>query len=898
VSNLIPQHDMNASATNVFGVPVECKCPFDVQLQGNNVFLMPNYNEPTAGQTGTISVAKTNVNTARFGELWRAYWNVMVDQSTTMTSGSPSGTPFAATAEAPEVLLYKGNHFDASRQPNFGAGEEHPQQMFRSSLRDPRGGGSGVVYFTPDQQLLLRAALAAVNTEDLRDADNVPTRRDIRLSVSNSGGSPISAIVSVYGVEAQPYITEVYVNTETRDDPIASTLPNPKGYIAIELYNPYPFDIDISGWGLAVLDRRGAGDPPTGNYANTFGTQFTSGLPGQRGLSYFYIHNGTPTPVGLALTPPTPIPPGTVVPANGYLVLDNYNPNPVAGEEAAQTLPVSIAGTRVYIQNLHWVIHDEEMGSAENGGFGAANHIERRGGELVILRPLGSAPPLLSDANTVPIDSFDFTGLYSAAKYGSLGTRSYRAWHYIRSNSTGTAPNWKFVYPGRYQGDSTTNRSQGIVEREWPDGTVVVGDPDPSAVKLGAADMDAAATYVTRHTIQLNAAGFPGPHPIATAGTAPNVHPYGAFARNADILQVTFIGSYRVGFADPVDLNMSVLEVNPVTMDSCFGNDSDPQNDDQASDTIVQSREQVGRFAPIRDRTATSLYDDLNPDGDFNRDSTNGGNKWRYRWAIDLFDYLTVNSPGNDYLPDVPTNQQTPYTPQREPVDNDGDVTVGDIDTTTPTTTQGPGVEDAVPVQGLINVNTAPWRVIGALPFLPAGDTYGFAPGATPGSGTWTPSSPDGEEDNITLAKQIVAWRDGRPGPGGWPAQGPFRSAFDFYRVPAFVDLQEKLVTATAGTGGPDDADGDFTPYNAGSAAVDPVRYDFEEQFLLLNRVSNLVTTRSDSFTVYILVQGWRNVGTPTPEVVAQRRVAFIQDRTTVRPESPALPPPVNVPNE
>lgn len=54
--------------------------------------------------------------------------------------------------------------------------------------------------------------------------------------------------------------------------------------------------------------------------------------------------------------------------------------------------------------------------------------------------------------------------------------------------------------------------------------------------------------------------------------------------------------------------------------------------------------------------------------------------------------------------------------------------------------------------------------------------------------------------------------------------------------------------------------------------------------FLALNRISNLITTRSDSFTVYVLVQGWRNAGTANPELVVQRRVMFIADRSSVHP--------------
>jgi hypothetical protein len=59
----------------------------------------------------------------------------------------------------------------------------------------------------------------------------------------------------------------------------------------------------------------------------------------------------------------------------------------------------------------------------------------------------------------------------------------------------------------------------------------------------------------------------------------------------------------------------------------------------------------------------------------------------------------------------------------------------------------------------------------------------------------------------------------------------------------------------------------------------------------MLTRISNLITTRSDSFTVYIVVQGWRNAGTATPELVVQRRAAMIIDRSNVTGVSGAADP-------
>ena len=57
---------------------------------------------------------------------------------------------------------------------------------------------------------------------------------------------------------------------------------------------------------------------------------------------------------------------------------------------------------------------------------------------------------------------------------------------------------------------------------------------------------------------------------------------------------------------------------------------------------------------------------------------------------------------------------------------------------------------------------------------------------------------------------------------------------------------------------------------------------DSEGRYLMMTRVSNLLTTRSDTYTVYVEVQGWRGVGSTTPELVVQRRRAFIADRNAL----------------
>jgi hypothetical protein len=75
-------------------------------------------------------------------------------------------------------------------------------------------------------------------------------------------------------------------------------------------------------------------------------------------------------------------------------------------------------------------------------------------------------------------------------------------------------------------------------------------------------------------------------------------------------------------------------------------------------------------------------------------------------------------------------------------------------------------------------------------------------------------------------------------------------------------------------------------------------RFDFAEQSLLLNRVSNLVTTRSDMFTVYLLLEGWENAGTEKAALRVSRRAAFFLDRSQVTPDRIELKAPVPIPTE
>ena len=69
--------------------------------------------------------------------------------------------------------------------------------------------------------------------------------------------------------------------------------------------------------------------------------------------------------------------------------------------------------------------------------------------------------------------------------------------------------------------------------------------------------------------------------------------------------------------------------------------------------------ENIGRFCPIlpqdlidRGVTASTANDYL-----YNLNAAQAAAAWRYHWAMDLFDYLTTQSPPDDYFPNVDPNR-------------------------------------------------------------------------------------------------------------------------------------------------------------------------------------------------------------------------------------------------
>jgi hypothetical protein len=555
----------------------------------------------------------------------------------------------------------------------------------------------------------------------------------------------------------------------------------------------------------------------------------------------------------------------------------------------------------------------------------------------------------------VPVDAYDFTGLNTLP---ATANPTPTEWYYVRPNDPLNGKSWHFVYPGHYvvspgappaavprlvdgtwssdiptlgAGLGTALTAAGVVASTVPFGTpTLTGKPGYRDIPLPMNSLDSAGPNIQR---------------ASSSGTAATAFPYGGFARNGDMLQVPFIGAYRLAIEDPVGSGtgtLAVLEMNPVTMDSALAlGYSQGISFQEPSEIILQPAvpanpqlgladplfnsslppvpvENVGRFCPITPidmNLITPTAPAVLPDDLFTAPSGVIPNQWLYHFSTRLFDYLTVQSPQQDYMPEVDPSFQDPdvdtllgtsyggfqkYSPP-------GAGVVVDV----PNVTGGPvitkGVYNAQPfnprnateetasIQGLVNINTASWVVLASVPWVPP-DYPNF---------NGTVSGTTRRDVNMDIGLSIAFYRDVNDGSGR--GHGPFRSIFELANVPILPivpgpTLPTNPLPLPPGTGpyfrfmlDTPGHNAPAVPYNQSQGNLSPayandfVLGSFKSQFMMMNRVSNLVTTRSDSFTAYILVQGWRDADTSSATLVVQRRAAFIIDRSKLLPGGAGL---------
>ncbi|MBN1765616.1 MAG: hypothetical protein JW860_10190 [Sedimentisphaerales bacterium] len=274
-----------------------------------------------------------------------------------------------------------------------------------------------------------------------------------------------------------------------------------------------------------------------------------------------------------------------------------------------------------------------------------------------------------------------------------------------------------------------------------------------------------------------------------------------------------------------------------------------------------------------------------------------------------LLRYFTTFTPFNDGIDNDGNGKSD--NPAKDEVDNDED---GDIDAADPDETDPKSEfleKNELAVAGRININTAPWYVIAQLP--------------------WMADPIAKEKDMYKLAQAVVGYRDRLPvipkivdysrvyDYSKWQEKpdatdsdevdrnktrkygmglGNSSSNNDVREDPGFANIGE-LVNVTHASGGTGtsskqmdwydirrwgkNVDSSDVPINDNAIGsgnpgpfynTDTVANDLWERDIFFQRVSNLATVRSDTFTAYILVR----VGMSGP----QKRMIAIFDRTNV----------------
>jgi hypothetical protein len=733
-------------------------------------------------------------------------------------------------------------------------------------------------------QTFISANAVPIPPLPIQHAPTIPSVPGSAPTTQPGGGattqpSQIQLSAMVYGTARNPYITEVYADND-RSLPYA--------YVAVELYNPYNTEIPLTNWRLATLPRQGNSSTGLTLSPLPSTTAWTTNPPTIAAHGFLtLVSNGTPPtqytsgPSGVMETTP-----------------------PSAGQEPSSQIMVLPDLGSALDSELFLVRPRQANGNLTNDPNGTYNEM------------VNGQPTVPNVPDLVPVDSYDLTGIFypSDAAGTPNSSNPAREWHYVRPNDPNAQKNWHFVYPGPYTPTTTGSANPCLTATQvGPPGTLLT-----TAGLTTFGENDASGNYQDV-PLQIDNDQCPGPNPSAAAN---NLFPFGEFARNGDILHVTYIGSYRIQSSTipSGSTAATVYELNPVTIDATYAKAQDPTQD------LVIPGENIGRFTPIYvPSNSTSTTPSTVGTNDYSSVSTD----WTpYHFTTQLFDYVTTispvdwtpnaltpawqsvniagNIPDSAYLPNVDPGLAYPLTSPPTPAYPG---TAPQAVTTMRNSAQNPTspTNDTVPLEGLININTAPWPVLATLPMV------------------------DTQVDNTNLAKAIAYFRDVDDGTGTSGAlhpHGPFKSIWELNEVavntPSINGGTPMVPAGDPNFGGPQGISGkaisflqtlgsyNTNNYNPATTAgsneagdispqpsVAPSNYvynDFESQNLALTRISNLITTRSDLYTVYVLVQGWRNVGTASPSLVVQRRAAFLADRNGIT-DTNKLMTITNIPN-
>ena len=993
-------------------------------------------------------------------QLWRAYWSAMTQNMVNGASSIVTGTadkflfdvgvpPTAPTGEfnynGAEVLLdpYRKT-YDAFQPPD----RYHSIAVDRSPLAP--GETRPLERLTERQMVLIRSALAACNTIDLRDNDNDITAMTVDLglaaqlypgdpltgtpAVTESTGPRDELYARVYGTEKQLVISAVVI-----DDPDGGTTPDAGTYVGVEIFNPTDEPIVLDGYRLVVVNRGDTPPPPGGaaiadgaikidddggTLINPDDTKLTvTGTPAGTTLApggFIVIDNATALPAGVTFTPIL-TPPTAYIDPNDPAYPTTPDPQPAAlppqriagrpmpflkqlqGRDNASHLNRELVLLRT--RRADGVEYNEDIPTAASSAMELSTTFRR---PRMNEQTNNTTDPVAYLSTLVPVDAVDCRSLDVTVvppphqdpgpSAPPAGGQPQRYW-YMRMTApparfTADADAWKIFYagknydlrPGRVStlpGAAATTAETGNPRQPFPTANL---DPAewawrryPDALTGYTIGQAVGELGVYRHldpalpapppgmprpflapTIPIqNAKPFtkfkmtqPAPAPPDTvsqyapvAGEVdhpPFQYPYGSpFARNADVLQVPFIGTYKIyrvriqgprsagsppvpGFtfvaenspSDPAPTR-ALYEFVPITMDAV--NVAPDQNE---FTSVTNPNPSVGRFD-----SRTNIWP-------------------RNDWAADLFEYVTARQSGGEDLafPDIPNaatptatayfnNPLSPATDQDGPIlsinDNPNAVVgptsnltahvpwidfrgdTGSPQTRTPTASKSRGgdaplAKDATAsgsqlIEGVMNLNTMPPVVLRMLPWT-ADPATGFV--------DQTPTIPTAAGGSNAIQRQSVGlitdWLD-NPVPTAIPTTPGLhvhqidKPPFGFTSALSVAEINTLDNLGATNTPRGQQLSESATPSYATNQQLMRLgmlnaQYrpnavnDFNLTLLNANRVSNLASQRSDVFTVYVTVQAWTYVprtGSAADQIkdtrlVGERRGSFVVDRSAI----------------
>ena len=266
-------------------------------------------------------------------QLWRAFWSAMTEQDAATGRWEPAKRAITGLS----VGYEPNDFFTAFRSSDRWASIENARAA--GYIDAPKAVARDVL--STRQMALIRSAVAACNTVDLRDSDNDITAMDVDITDDNSVLPAVATptvpsaaspryYARVYGVEKQLVISAVYMQRGAGGD-----------YVSVEIYNPSDEPLNLSAYKLYVVNRTSTATPQTMKNATV--NLVTPGTLGMIPLDVAAGANATLLPGGYLLIHTEASP----TPKAGAPAWPAEVPSPTPGTAQIRQIDDSTAGAHV-----------------------------------------------------------------------------------------------------------------------------------------------------------------------------------------------------------------------------------------------------------------------------------------------------------------------------------------------------------------------------------------------------------------------------------------------------------------------------------------------------------------------------------------------------------------------